>query len=432
MYTPMVGGAERLLRDLLFGINREQFDVSLFYDSWPDFDSFLNLDTCPSIQIYAVPVLEISGHTSALGNSRSTIVIKRYSNLHNLIINTLTYIKPFYRKFIPFRRITTKLLDLLLCSLFITPNIFCLYRALKNKKLDILHIINGGYPGALSSREIAWVSKRLKIPVTVMTVCATPVKRKFPQFIEKIMDGIVNKCIDKFIIPADLVGRYLTKYREIDSSKFCKIPWGVTASKTNYENSSITKIRRQLKIPENAKIIGTVARFSQLKGHRYLINACAILKNNLHNFHAILVGEGPDRTEMENKVKLLGLKNFVSFTGYVSNLVEVVQAFDIFVLSSITEGIPYSILEAMSMGKPVVATAVGGVPEVIKNDESGILVPPRDSLKLAQAIEQLLTNPEIAQKMGKAGFVRYKINYTIEKMIKQNEILYHELIHKNG
>jgi len=431
MYTPMLGGAEKLLRDLLFGINRGQFEVSLFYESWPEFDTFLNLDNCPSIQIHPLPILEPSGHIST-GQDFLPGRKPESFDFHNLAVSILEGVRSFYRKYIPFREYTKKPLDLLLRCLFFGPNLLCLYRALKKQDLHILHIINGGYPGAPSAKEAALVAKLVGIPVCIMTVCGTPVKREFPRFIERKIDDLVYKCVDKFIIPTELTGQLLIEYRKFGSLKFHKIPWGVSVSESHFANSSsVSNLRQQLKIPKNVQVIGTVASFLQLKGHRYLIDALSILKKKIANFHTVLVGEGPTRSEIEKQIRITKLSNLVTLTGYYPNASEIIRMFDIFVLPSITEGVPYTILEAMSQRKPIVATCVGGIPEVVVNGKTGILVSPRDSLALAQAMERLLVNPKLAQEMGKASFERYEANYTVENMIKQHEILYQELIFKN-
>jgi len=429
MSTPMIGGAERLLRDLLFEIDREQFEVSLFYESWPEFDRFLNLGHCPDIHIHPVPILEPGGHITAASVSESAPSYK-VTTIHDRIVKAIAFIKQIHKKYNPVREQTGYILNTLANYLCVGPNLFHLYKALKKQGLDILHIINGGYPGAMSARCATLAAKLAGIPVCIMTVCASPVKQGFPQFIERVLDKLVYKCVDKFIIPADFIGQLLVEYRKFRSSKLYKIPWGVPASESSSTNFALD-IKQSLKIPKGLKVIGMAAAFLELKGHRYLIEALSILRKQGFNFQTILVGEGPLRNEIENQVKKAGLSEVISFTGRRSDASEIMKIFDIFVLPSTTEGLPYVVLEAMSQSKPVVATSVGGVPEAVVNGKTGIVVPPRDSLALAVAIERLLINPKLAEEMGKAGFDRYKTNYTIKNMIKQNEILYQKLVSKN-
>lgn len=428
MYTPMLGGAERLLRDLLFGINREQFRVSLFYESWPEFDAFLKLNNCPALQVHPLPVLEPGGHIPTNQNgipSQNT----KFFDLHNLIVKFLADLRFLGRNYFPFWKSVRGFFGFSLSSLFFCPNLFFVYRALKNQHLDILHIINGGYPGASSAREAALAAKLAGIPICVMTICNDPIKReKFIQTIEGLFDKLVYKCVDKFIVPADSMAQSLRKYRKFGTLKTYKIPWGVPSPKS-VTSSFVSDFRKHWGIPEGAKVIGTIASFVSRKGHSYLIEAISILKKNkIDNFRVVLVGEGPIKTEIQNQVELFGLKDMITFTGYRPDTPEITQIFDLFVYPSTWEGVPYSILEAMAGGKPVIATAVGGIPEVVIDGQTGIIVPPADPSALAQAIGKLLLNPELLQETGKAGLSRYEEDYTLEKMLEQHEILYGQCI----
>lgn len=427
MFTPMLGGAERLLRDLLFGINRERFKVSLFYESWPEFDAFLNLDNCPSIKARPLPILEPSGHIPTARDSYQIRKLKK-SGLFDLTVVS-SRVRAFYREHTPLY--IREFFHFLRSSLYFGPNLIFLFWALRRKNINILHIINGGYPGAMSARCAALAAKFAGIPVCLMTVCASPAKRKFPQFIERKIDDLVYKCVDKFIVPAKTVGQLLTELREFGSSKISIIPWGVPMPRSYLADSAISDLRQSLKIPERVKIIGNIARFEARKGHHWLIEAISILAKKISNFHVVLVGEGPAKKEIEAQVKALDLEKIVTFTGYRPDTCEITQIFDIFVYPSILEGLPISILEAMSLKKPIVATPADGISEAITSGKTGLLVPPQNPSALAQAIERFLVNPELAKAMGKAAFARYEANYTLEQMIKQNEILYQELISKN-
>ncbi len=430
MFTPMIGGAEKLLQDLLFGINREQFKVSLFYESWPEFDAFLNLSHCLDVHIYPVPILEPGGHILSMLAPRAASPQDTPTGLHNMGVRAIAFLKQIHTKYNPIRKQTGYLLNTLANYLCAGPNIFHLYLALKKQDLDILHIINGGYPGSMSAREAALAAKLAGIPVCIMTVCASPAKRKFPQFIEKKIDDLVYKCVDKFIVPAKSVGRLLTDLRGLEPSKLCTIPWGVSLAPP-LTNFAISKLKSELKIPEGVKIIGNIARFELRKGHRYLIEAISVLKKKIDGFHVVLVGEGPVKREIENQVEALGLKEIITFTGYRPDTCEITQMFDIFVYPSILEGLPISLLEAMSLGKPIVATPADGISEAIIDGKTGLIVPPQDSSALAQSIERFLINPELAKAMGKAAFAKYEMSYTLKDMIERNEILYQELFFKN-
>jgi glycosyltransferase involved in cell wall biosynthesis len=168
-----------------------------------------------------------------------------------------------------------------------------------------------------------------------------------------------------------------------------------------------------------------VGVFEPYKGHTYLLEAIPLVKKKFSNIRFVLVGDGRTKKELEKLVQSRGLSEDVIFAGYYpqDQIIDAVGAFDIFVLPSLHEGLPYAILDAMSLGKPIVATKVGGIPEQINNGVSGILVPPRDSEELANAIIYLLTNEEKAKEMGLKARKKVRDNFTIKSMVSSMEEL---------
>jgi len=416
MFTPAIGGAERLLRDMLFMIDREKFKITLFYESWPEFDAFLGLDKRPDIKAIPVPIFEIGGHIST----------------HNPAKNFLVTAKDIQQKHFSLLKSMLRPFNALLTYLLLVPNVVILFRAFRKQKPDVLHIINGGYPASISARGAAIAARLAGIPACVMTVCCSPTKRTFPRFIEKKIDRLVYDCVNKFIIPAEPVARLLMDLRGFGPSKISTITWGVPIPKTHLTDSAILDMRRSLKIPDGVKVIGNIARFELRKGHRWLVDAVFMLAKKINNFHLVLVGDGPAKKEVELQVAALGLKDKVTFAGYRTDTNEVTQIFDIFAYPSMLEGLPYSVLEAMAQSKPIVATFADGILEAVSNGKTGFLVPPEDPVALANAMERLLTDPALAESMGKAAFSRFEGRYTIEKMIRDNELLYERLSARNS
>lgn len=432
MFTPMIGGAEKLLKDFLVSVDKERFIVSLFYESWPEFDTFLELNKCPEIQVYPLRIIEPGGHISTMGKLvQPEIDVPRRGSLYNLVVTTLNKTRSLYRKHFPFRKYFGAFLSFLPHCFFIIPNLFYLYRAFRKHPVDVLHIINGGYPGAMSAREAAIAAKLAGVSVCIMTIGTTPIKDQgIVKVLNRIIDKLVIKCVDKFIVPAEPVGQFLREFRKVEPLKLCTIPWGVPIPDRLLTDLAISNLREKLNVPKEARIIGNIARFEPRKGHSYLIEAILILKKRVSNFHVVLVGEGLTKQEIENQVEASGLKEIVTFAGYRSDTCELTQMFDIFVYPSMLEGLPISLLEAMSLGKPIVATPTDGIAEAIIDGKSGLLVPPCDSLLLAQALESLLVNPELAEDIGRASFARFEEKYTRKQMIQQNEILYKKLLAK--
>ncbi len=171
-----------------------------------------------------------------------------------------------------------------------------------------------------------------------------------------------------------------------------------------------------------------MASFQEYKGHASLIDATVQILEKFPNTKVLLVGDGPRRSQMENKVSALALSDTIIFTGIRQDVREILPLFDLFVLPSLSEGLPVSILEAMAASKPVVATYVGGVPEAVVDGVTGLLVPPRDPTALAQAIVHLLGDPDLRQQMGQAGRERVLEHFSVERMVERTQNLYEQLL----
>jgi len=175
-------------------------------------------------------------------------------------------------------------------------------------------------------------------------------------------------------------------------------------------------------------VIGTAAVLEERKGHRFLLEAAALLKRRGHRLKYRFAGDGSERERLQQIVLELGLREDVEMIGFVSDIPAFLSTIDIFVLPSVYEGLGVAILEAMAAGKPVVATRVGGIPELVSDAATGLLVPPMNPQALTEAISTLLSQPGLAQQMGETGRGRVRKDFTVEQMAKKNEDFYYELL----
>jgi glycosyltransferase involved in cell wall biosynthesis len=194
----------------------------------------------------------------------------------------------------------------------------------------------------------------------------------------------------------------------------------------------IPEIRRSLGIEDNCPILGNIARLTEQKGQEVLLQAVNLLIRKGQNLKVVLVGGGPKRPELENLVDTLGIKDHVFFLGPRHDLPELLSLFDIFVLSSHWESLPVIILEAMAMAKPVVATDVAGVSEMVEHEVTGLLVEPDKPHLLAQTILSLLDNPGLAAPMGAAGRKRVECEFSVGRMVAETTALYDDLLRQKG
>ena len=175
---------------------------------------------------------------------------------------------------------------------------------------------------------------------------------------------------------------------------------------------------------QGSPIIATVANFHPIKGHAPLIRAMPRVIERFPQARFVLVGDGPSRGEMERLAGALGVRSHVVFTGRVPCGPSVIAASDLMVMPSISEGLGVVLLEALVLGTPVVATRTGGIPEVVGDDEVGLLAPPGDSDALAQAIVRALGQPDETRRRAQRGRQVVRERFTVEAMVRQTEQVY--------
>jgi len=176
------------------------------------------------------------------------------------------------------------------------------------------------------------------------------------------------------------------------------------------------------------KVVGMVARLDLQKGFEYLLRAVRELCVAFRELKVVIVGEGPDRKAIEDMIQQCGLQSKVVLAGQHSDMPGVYAAMDIFVLPSLNEGLPMTILEAMAASKPVIATRVGAIPSLIKDGDTGLLVDPRDADGLRDAIANLLSDSELCGRLGAAGHEWVSQNYTSEVMALKYRQMYEEVL----
>src|SRR6185503_17758796 len=165
-------------------------------------------------------------------------------------------------------------------------------------------------------------------------------------------------------------------------------------------------LHEELWLPHQAPIVGNVAALVPHKGQRHLIESAILVLPQVPDARFVIAGEGELRPALERQIKEHHLEKHVLLAGFRPDVLSVHKAFDIFAMSSVTEGLGTSLLDAMACGKPIVATTAGGMPEVVADGRTGILVPPRDHTAMAAAIVRLLRDRSLRQEMGAAGGAR--------------------------
>lgn len=294
-----------------------------------------------------------------------------------------------------------------------------IYRIVKKHHPDIIH--THGYKTNVLGFLVA---KLFGIPI--VTTVHGFYSNKMKTEILLRLSLMLLRHFDRIIVVSDQIKAELERAQV--SSKKMRLIKNVPFIETKENLASASTFREEFGIPFNAKLIGFVGRLEPVKDCSLFIKTIPrVIKSNPDS-HFVVVGDGSERKSLESLVTELCIENRVSFCGFRDDTMNVFQSLDLYVLPSINEGIPLAMLEAMSHGVPVVATRVGGIPEVIKDKVNGILVPPKNIEALAESIVESLSNPnETAKRILEAK--KTIINeYDMRKWIEKIQGIYLEMI----
>ena len=203
---------------------------------------------------------------------------------------------------------------------------------------------------------------------------------------------------------------------------------GVDLARYNDQVACCTLLDDYPSLPAGAPIVGVVARLEPEKGHPTLLEAWPRVLASVPDAHLLIVGEGSQRALLEAQAASLGIDRSVTFTGRRDDVPAVTAALDVAALPSYREAQGLSILEAMALSRPVVASAVGGIPEMIDDGRTGLLVPPRDPVALADALVRVLTDGAFAARLGRAGHDLVHERFCVELMVRAVETIYDESV----
>jgi glycosyltransferase involved in cell wall biosynthesis len=177
-------------------------------------------------------------------------------------------------------------------------------------------------------------------------------------------------------------------------------------------------------LPRHAPLVGNVAALVPHKGQRHLIDAAHLVVRELPDARFVIFGEGELREQLERQVREHRLEKHVVLPGFRPDVVGCIKDFDLFAMSSVTEGLGTSLLDAMACSRAIVATRVGGIPEIVEAGRTGVLVPPRDPAEMAKAIVRLLGDEESRRRMGEAGLARVSQRFTVDRMVAETAGVY--------
>jgi len=233
---------------------------------------------------------------------------------------------------------------------------------------------------------------------------------------------LVTNTVGRYLAVSRGVAERMRQRFRVPEHKLCIVPNGIDL--VPFAGPRPNTLRAALARTPGQPIVLTTARLDRQKGHAYLLAAAAQVADALF----VLAGDGPERAALEAAVHEAGLEDRILFLGYRPDVPELLASSDLFVLPSLFEGFPLSILEAMAAGTPVIASDIGGNDEAVTHGETGFLVPPADPDALARAIRLLLSDTSLARRLAEAGRARAQREYSSGRMVDRVTRIYDELL----
>ncbi|MEE9121191.1 MAG: glycosyltransferase family 4 protein, partial [Syntrophobacteria bacterium] len=306
-----------------------------------------------------------------------------------------------------------------------------IFRILRRSKPEIVHTHTS--KAGILGRLAAWMAR---VPIIVHTPHGHVFYGHFGRSLSRIflqMERLLGKITHHHIaLTPEECNDYLS-LRVAQPNNTSVIHSGVDLQRFSKGAKQRTEKRKELGFSPHSLVVGYVGWLIPIKGVTYLVNAMAKIVEQHPKSLLVLVGKGDDKGEEEIKLKeqveRAGLADKVRFLGWRPDVDEIMGCFDIFVLPSLNEGMGRVLVEAMAAGLPIVASRVGGIPDLVKHGENGLLVPPADTSALEKAISALLQDGARRKRMGKAG-KKMCGPYSAEAMVEQIDVLYTELLEK--
>ena len=294
-----------------------------------------------------------------------------------------------------------------------------LFRLIRRERPEVLHAFLG-----LANLAASLVGRLLGVPVIIWSYRDVEVWKSKAHW---LVERTAVRWADAVTCCSDAVRQFVLAHMNGQASKFLTIHNGVDLE--SFRRSRVAG-RAELKLREGGFVIGTVSRLDEpKKGLTVMLRALADLagRDGIPPWQWLLVGDGPARDRLRSLASELGLSGQVVFAGMRHDVASVLPMMDIFVCPSLYEGFGIAIVEAMAAGRPVVASAVGGIPEIVVHEDTGLLVPPGDAAALAGALATLLNHPEQARAMGARGLARAREKFSIDTAVQQHQQLYESL-----
>jgi sugar transferase (PEP-CTERM/EpsH1 system associated) len=293
-----------------------------------------------------------------------------------------------------------------------------LFGRLVADRSDLLHLHN---PTALFYGAVA--GRLARIPAILYTDHGRDLASGRPVM---LANRILARMVDRIVAVSNYGRRNLIENEGFPPGRICLIRNGIGGEAFDGPGRR-RRVRASLGLADAQPAIGIVARLDPIKNHSLLLSAMRSVLSHVPDARLFVIGDGPLRGALQSLAMDLAIARNVVFLGARDDVPDILAALDLFVLPSITEGLSLTLIECCAAGKPIVASDVGGNREVIQDGENGLLIRSGDERALAAAIVRLLTHPDLAASMGRAGRARFESEFTLEAMVARYRDLYESI-----
>lgn len=295
-----------------------------------------------------------------------------------------------------------------------------LVQFLRGKKIDILQMHSGTF---FFGSIAGWLAGT---PVTVYTDHGRFLVEPKIRAVEDCISGIL---VDRIVAVSEELKESLIAKTRLPSRKICTVINGIRVSEFSRRPKPM-RLKEEFQISESCRVIGTVGRLDDIKDQLSIIKGFELVRSKVPEIKLLLVGEGPLRPKLSEYIARQQLGNSVTITGERRDVSDFLNLFDVFVLSSLSEGTSIALLEAMASGLPSVVTDVGGNPSIIDDNLNGFLIKPRDILEMAEKISILLKDDVIYERFSNNAITKVREEFSIERMVEKYTGIYLQLLKK--
>lgn len=368
-----------------------------------------------------INVLFVIGELKQAGAERQLVELAKGLNksIYHCIVCSLTRVTPLAEEL---RHVGVEVVVLPKRLPLDVTRIPRLVSLMDREKIDIVHcyLITGNTWG------------RLAVLFAPVSAVVASVRNALPErpWVHRWAHRLLASFTDAFVVNASVTKQIIMERYRVPADRISVIHNGIDLARFDV-TVDVTQKRRDLGLDPDCPIVGIVGRFHPQKDHRTFLQAARLVSEDWPDVQFLCVGGGRLLNAMKELAVDLGVSSRVFFTGERSDIPEIMYALDLLVLSSRWEGLPNVVMEAMAASRPVIATEVGGCPELVEEGETGFLVPTRDPETLASAILKILRDGDLAERMGKKGRQRIEDSFKRQLMVDKTQDLYERLLERS-